>query len=95
MPWKHLPVLKILTGMSSPASACSKESASSETVVPLTLVFGPGSTVTIFSYISTLYQTIWVLSVVVNIRRQLDWICSHLGDTPVCVSARVFPERIN
>lgn len=61
MPWKQLSVLRILTGMSSPASACSKEPASSETVVPLTLVFRPGSTITIFSYVSTLYKAIPVL----------------------------------
>lgn len=61
MPWKQLSVLRILTGMSSPASACSKEPASSETVVPLTLVFRPGSTIIIFSYVSTLYKAIPVL----------------------------------
>lgn len=36
MPWKQLPVLRILAVMSSPVSAYSKEPASSETEDPLT-----------------------------------------------------------
>lgn len=54
---EHLSVSRILAGMFSLASACSEDPASSEAVVPLTRVFWPGSTVTVVSYMSILYQT--------------------------------------
>lgn len=52
-------------------------------VAPLTRVFWPAGTVTIFNPMSILYQSLLALLVMVNILCHLDWIWNHLGHSPV------------